>query len=274
MSQPTKVITIAGSDSSGGAGIEADGKVFNQYQLYPLYVLTSIVTQTPREWSHEVYSIDSQIISKQLDTALYGVGQIQALKTGLLPTLEILQLVGKKLNGINNNIPVIVIDPVLKCKGDDSHDLLETKQMVDGYIEYLLPLATLVTPNLFEAGCLSKLPTPKTIDEIKQAAKIIQNYGVKYVVIKGFNQDNKSIDILYDGTNYKLIENEYIQTKYTHGTGCTFSSCCTAELAKNPNKSIEDVITNAKNYITEQLRTSTFKLNDFVGTITHTKSFI
>lgn len=269
MSQPTKVITIAGSDSSGGAGIQADGKVFNKYQLYSLNVITSIVTQTPREWTHEVHPIDSQIISKQLDTALNGVGQIQALKTGLLPTIEILQLVGKKLNDVKDNIPIIVIDPVLKCKGDDSDNLLETKQMVDGFIKYLLPLATLVTPNLFEAGCLAKIKTPKTLDEIKQAAKIIQNYGVKNVVIKGFNEGNKSIDILFDGSDYKLIENEYINTKFTHGTGCTFSSCCTAELAKNPNQSIEEIVTNAKKYITEQLRTSAFKLNDHVGTISH-----
>lgn len=269
MSQPTKVITIAGSDSSGGAGLQADGKVFNKYQLYPLNVITSIVTQTPREWAHEVHPIDIQIISKQLDTILNGVGEIQALKTGLLPTIEILQLVGTKLNDIKNKIPAIVIDPVLKCKGDSSNDLLETKQMVEGFIKYLLPLATLVTPNLFEAGCLAKTNTPKTLDEIKQAAKIIQNYGAKFVVIKGFNEDNKSYDVLYDGSNYKLIESYYINTKFTHGTGCTFSSCCTAELAKNPNRSIEEVITNAKNYITQQLRTNAFKLNDYVGTISH-----
>jgi pyridoxine kinase len=269
MSQPTKVITIAGSDTSGGAGIQADVKVFSKYNFYSLNVITSIVTQTPREWTHEVHPIDSQIISKQLDTACNGVGRIQALKTGLLPTIEILQLVGKKLNEVKNDIPIIVIDPVLKCKGDDSHDLLETKQMVDGFIKHLLPLATLVTPNLFEAGSLAKTNTPKTLDEIKQAAKIIHGYGVKNVVIKGFNEGNKSIDILFDGSNYKLIENEYINTKYNHGTGCTFSSCCTAELAKNPNGSIEEVVTNAKKYVTEQLRTSAFKLNDHVGTISH-----
>jgi pyridoxine kinase len=269
MSQPTKVITIAGSDTSGGAGIQADVKVFSKYNFYSLNVITSIVTQTPREWTHEVHPIDTQIISKQLDTACNGVGRIQALKTGLLPTIEILQLVGKKLNEVKNDIPIIVIDPVLKCKGDDSHDLLETKQMVDGFIKHLLPLATLVTPNLFEAGSLAKTNTPKTLDEIKQAAKIIHGYGVKNVVIKGFNEGNKSIDILFDGSNYKLIENEYINTKYNHGTGCTFSSCCTAELAKNPNGSIEEVVTNAKKYVTEQLRTSAFKLNDHVGTISH-----
>jgi pyridoxine kinase len=270
MYEPTKVITIAGSDSSGGAGIQADEKVFHQYQFYPLHVITSIVTQTPSEWTHEVHPIDIQVISKQLDTTLNGVGQIQALKTGLLPTIEILELVGKKLNDIKTNRPIIVVDPVLKCKGDDSDNLVETKKMVDGYIKHLLPLATLVTPNLFEAGYLAKTNTPKTLDEIKQAAKIIQNYGVKYVVIKGFLEGNKSIDILFDGLDFKLIENEYIDTKFTHGTGCSFSSCCTAELAKNPNQSIEQVIKNAKKYITEQLRTSAFKLNDYVGTISHT----
>ena len=78
MSEPVKVITIAGSDSSGGAGIQADEKVFRRYQLYPLHVLTSIVTQTPREWTHEVHPIDLQIISKQLDTSLNGVGRIDS----------------------------------------------------------------------------------------------------------------------------------------------------------------------------------------------------
>lgn len=269
MSAPVKVITIAGSDSSGGAGIQADEKVFRRYQLYPLHVLTSIVTQTPREWTHEVHPIDLEIISKQLDTSLNGVGRIEALKTGLLPTIDILELVGKKLNENKTHLPILVIDPVLKCKGDDSDNLVETKKMVDGYIQHLLPLATLVTPNLFEAGCLAKSTTPKTLEEIKQAAKTIQNYGVKYVAIKGFRDGQKSIDILFDGSNFELIENEYIETTFTHGTGCSFSSCCTAELAKNPHQSIKQVVTNAKKYITEQLRTTAFKLNDYVGTISH-----
>ena len=95
MSQPTKFITIAGSDSSRGAGIQADGKVFSKYYLYPLNVIISIVTQTSREWPHGVHPIDTQIISKQLDTACNSVGDIQALQTGLLPTIEILQLVEK-----------------------------------------------------------------------------------------------------------------------------------------------------------------------------------
>jgi pyridoxine kinase len=269
MSQPRRVITIAGSDTSGGAGIEADGKVFMKYCLYPLYVITSIVTQTPNDWTHEVHSIDSTIIGKQLDTACDGVGPIHGLKTGLLPNMNILQVVAKKLKEMKTKVKFIVIDPVLKCKGDDSHDLIETHPMVDGYIQQLLPLATLVTPNLFEAGCLAKMKSPKTLTEIQHAAKIIHSYGVEHVLIKGYQHDNKSIDVLYDGTNYKLIENEFIRTQYTHGTGCTFSSCCTAELVKNPHISIEDAVRHAKQYITEQLRTTAFPLNDFVGTITH-----
>lgn len=270
MSEPVKVVTIAGSDSSGGAGIQADEKVFHRYQLYPLHVITSIVTQTPCEWTHEVHPIDSEIVAKQLDTSLHGVGRIQALKTGLLPTIEILELVGKKLNENKARLRYLVVDPVLNCKGDESDNLVETKKMVDGYVEHFLPLATLVTPNLFEAGCLAKTSTPRTLEEIKQAAKIIQNYGVTYVVIKGFRESQKSIDVLFDGWNFELIENDYIETNFTHGTDCSFSSCCTAELAKNPQQTIKQVITNAKEYITDQLRRSAFKLNDYVGTISHT----
>ncbi|CAF0737536.1 unnamed protein product [Didymodactylos carnosus] len=267
-----KVVTIAGSDTSGGAGILADVKVFQKHRLYPMTILTSIVTQTSSEWKHEVHPVDIIIIEKQMDTVFDGIGGIDAIKTGLLPTTETIECVARKLSVLvkAKKVKYIVIDPVMKCKGDEQseNDLLNTKQIVDAYIKYLLPLATVVTPNLFEAGQLAKTQTPTTVDDMKNAAKTIYEYGVKNVIIKGGGDSKKSVNLLYDGKNFDLIEGEYVDTKCTHGTGCVFSACITAQLA-NGKTNIQDAVRSAKEYVANALKKTSFKVNDHVGTMTH-----
>lgn len=263
MANPKKVLTIAGSDTSGGAGIQADLKTFEERGVYGMNVLTVIVAMDPENnWAHKVFPIDIDVIKEQLKTALKGVG-IDGLKTGMLPTVEIIEKVGKILGEVKT--PVIVIDPVMVCKGTTEALFPENTIAMQ---KYLLPKATVVTPNLFEASQLAGVPPITSMEELKEAAKRIHTYGSKYVIIKGgrtFSKD-KAIDVLYDGNKFQVFESELIATTYNHGAGCSFAACMTAELTKGA--SIEEALKTTKKLITEALRAS-FPLNEYVGPLYH-----
>lgn len=263
MANPKKVLTIAGSDTSGGAGIQADLKTFQERSVYGMSVLTVIVAMDPdNNWAHQVFPIDMETIKAQAKTALEGIG-VDALKTGMLPTVEIIEYVGETLKKVNS--PIVVIDPVMVCKGTDQALFPENTVAMQ---KYLLPNATVVTPNLFEAAQLAGTAPITTLDELKEAAEKIYEYGPKYVLIKGgksFSPD-KAIDVLYDGKEFKVFESEKIDTTYTHGAGCSFAACLTAELAKG--ESMENAVNTTKGYITEALKES-FPLNKFVGPLYH-----
>ena len=263
MANPKRVLTIAGSDTSGGAGIQADLKTFQERSVYGMSVLTVIVAMDPdNNWAHQVFPIELDTIKAQAKTVLEGIG-VDALKTGMLPTVEIIEYVGKTLEKIKS--PITVIDPVMVCKGTDQALFPENTVAMQ---KYLLPNATVVTPNLFEASQLAEVKPITTLDELKEAAKKIHAFGTKYVLIKGGKSlsENSAIDVLYDGKEFKVFETEKIDTAYTHGAGCSFAACLTAELAKG--ESIEDAILTTKGYITEALRES-FPLNKFVGPLYH-----
>lgn len=263
MANPKKVLTIAGSDTSGGAGIQADLKTFQERSVYGMSVLTVIVAMDPdNNWAHQVFPIDIETIKAQTKTVLEGIG-VDALKTGMLPTVEIIEYVGETLKKAKT--PIIVIDPVMVCKGTDQALFPENTVAMQ---KFLLPNATVVTPNLFEASQLAGVGTITTIEELKTAAQKIHEFGTKYVIIKGgksFSPD-KAIDVLYDGKDFKIFESEKINTTYTHGAGCSFAACLTAELAKG--ESIEAAVETTKGYITEALRES-FPLNKYVGPLYH-----
>ena len=263
MANPKKVLTIAGSDTSGGAGIQADLKTFQERSVYGMNVLTVIVAMDPdNNWAHQVFPIDIDIIKAQAKTVLEGIG-VDALKTGMLPTVEIIEYVGKTLEKIK--VPIVVIDPVMVCKGTDQALFPENTVAMQ---KYLLPNATVVTPNLFEASQLAGTAPITSIDELKNAAKEIYKYGPKYVLIKGGKSLSKhaAIDVLYDGKDFIIFESEKIDTAYTHGAGCSFAACLTAELGKGVD--IEKAIETTKGYITEALKES-FPLNKFVGPLYH-----
>jgi pyridoxine kinase len=250
-----KALTIAGSDTSGGAGIQADLKTFQELGVYGMTSLTVIATMDPKNhWHHSVFPIAIAALEAQLDTAL-SVG-IDAVKTGMLGTVETIETAAKRIkeDGLNN----VVIDPVMVCKGED--EVLNREVMV--------PLATVVTPNLFEASQLAKTGPIRTIEDLKKAAVKINELGAKYVLIKGGSklQHEKAVDLLFDGKEFKLYENERIDTTYIHGAGCTFSAAITAELAKG--KSVLEAIDVAKAFITEAIRYG-WKLNEYVGPTMH-----
>ena len=156
-----KLATIAGSDASGGAGLEADLKTFQEYGVYGMAAVTVIATMNPdKEWGHEVFPIDEQAIRAQLETIFKGIG-VNAAKTGMLATNYAVELSAEYLK--KYNVENYVLDPVMVCKGGD---LALNPELNNLIIKKLLPLAKLITPNLFEAGQIAKMPTPSTIEEI------------------------------------------------------------------------------------------------------------
>ena len=258
-----KALTFAGSDSSGGAGIQADIKTFQELGVYGMTALTVIVAMDPNNgWNHQVFPVDIDIIKAQLETIITGVG-VDAMKTGMLPTAEIIELAAfiVKKHGIKN----VVVDPVMVCKG--AIEPLNPEN-TGCFKETLLPLATVVTPNLFEASQLSGMDAIETIEDMKEAARRIKDLGVGYVIIKGGKglMSDKAIDVVFDGRTMELLESERIETDNVHGAGCTFSAAITAELAKGA--SIREAIGTAKIFITEAIRHS-FKLNQYVGPTDH-----
>ncbi|MBP3039205.1 pyridoxine/pyridoxal/pyridoxamine kinase [Bacillaceae bacterium Marseille-Q3522] len=257
-----KVLTIAGSDSSGGAGLQADLKTFQELGVYGMSAITTIVTMDPNdEWHHNVFPLAIETLQAQLETIL-SVG-IDAMKTGMLGSVEIIETAAKVID--ENKSTKAVIDPVMVCKGEDEVLHPET---ADALREILVPRATVVTPNLFEASQLAKTKPIHTIEEMKEAAAKIHELGAKYVIIKGGAklQHEKAVDLLFDGREFKLYESELIDTTYIHGAGCTYSAAITAELAKG--KAVLEAVETAKDFITEAIRHG-FKLNQYVGPTMH-----
>ncbi|WP_040950426.1 pyridoxine/pyridoxal/pyridoxamine kinase [Gorillibacterium massiliense] len=258
-----KAITIAGSDTSGGAGIQADLKTFQEHDVYGMTVLTCVVTMDPfNGWSHGVHPIPLDVVKDQINTAFAGVGA-DAIKTGMLGSVEIIELTAQTLDKYAPKS--IVIDPVMVCKGTD--EVLHPETAV-ALRELLVPRATVVTPNLFEASQLAKVPVIKTVDDMKEAATRIYELGAKYVLIKGGSklQHEKAVDLLYDGKEFELLESERIATTYTHGAGCTSSAAITAALAKGTE--VKDAIRQGKAFITTAIRNG-FPINEFVGPTRH-----
>lgn len=257
-----KALTIAGSDTSGGAGIQADLKTFQEHSIYGLAALTVMVAQNPKDWAHDVFPIDLPTIEAQIDTVLGGIG-VNATKTGMLPNEEIIFLVAKKLK--QYDVKNIVIDPVMVCKGTDE---VVNPVSVNAYKEALLPLATITTPNIYEAAQLSDVRPIDSMDKIKEAAKIIHSFGAKNVLIKGGTKlgTKHATDIFYDGKDFLVLEVPIIESTFTHGAGCTLAAAITANLAMG--RTPQEAVTNGKKYVTETIQQG-FKLNKFVGVVNH-----
>ncbi|OZI12165.1 bifunctional hydroxymethylpyrimidine kinase/phosphomethylpyrimidine kinase [Bacillaceae bacterium SAOS 7] len=257
-----KTLTIAGSDTSGGAGIQADLKTFQEHGVYGMTALTTIVTMDPdNHWHHGVHPLSLDTLEAQLKTAM-SVG-IDAAKTGMLATADIIEMAGKHLK--ENGIDKVVIDPVMVCKGDDQ--VLNPEAPV-AMREFLLPIATVVTPNLFEAWQLSGVGPIRTVEDMKAAAQKIHELGAKNVVVKGGKQldHTKAIDVFYDGEEFVVLEADKVETTYNHGAGCTFAAAITANLANG--QSVKDAVANAKQFVNAAIRHG-FKLNQYVGPVMH-----
>ena len=258
-----KILTIAGSDSSGGAGIQADLKTFQEYGTFGFSTITSFVTMDADEnWSHTVTSLSAELVDKQLKT-VYAGAPLQALKTGMLGELETIRLARKYIDTYNQKN--VVVDPVMACKG--TSELLQPEN-VALMKELLLPVATITTPNLIEAGILSGLGELTTLDDMKKAARNILELGPKTVVIKGGKRlkSDKAIDLFYDGNEFLLLENEKFETDYNHGAGCTFAAAITAGLGNG--LSVKDSVLLAKKFVAAAIKNG-LEINPFLGHVWH-----
>lgn len=236
-----KALTIAGSDPSGGAGVQADLKTFAVFKVYGISVLTAVTAQNTRG-VQGVFPLSAEFVARQLDSILKDMGA-DAAKTGMLARAEIVEVIAYKLG--EYRIPHLVVDPVFTAKGGEI--LLEegARKVLSSK---LLPLAELVTPNLEEAAVLSGLEV-KTLEQMKQAASVIRESGVEYVLITGGHLNGEPVDLLYDGEQFLEFESERVASREAHGTGCTLSAAITAGLALGME--VEEAVRAAKRYLAQ-----------------------
>lgn len=242
-----KALTIAGSDSGGGAGIQADLKTFAALGVYGSSVITAITAQNTVGVT-AVHEIPLDVIAAQLDAVLSDIGA-DAAKTGMLSSAPIIGVVADAVR--RYRVARLVVDPVMIAK---SGDRLLREDAVAAMRAELLPLALVVTPNIPEAETLAGMAI-RTEEERREAARRIAAYGPRYVVVKGGHVEGDPIDLLYDGTSFAAISSgPRIDTPNTHGTGCTFASAITAGLARG--LAVEQAVREAKSYLTAALRMS------------------
>ncbi len=234
------VLTIAGSDSCGGAGIQADLKTFSAQGTYGMSVITAVTVQNT-QGVFGCQDIDPEIIKGQID-AIFTDIEVSAVKIGMVSRIETIHAIAEKLEQYQPRN--IVLDPVMISKS--GFDLMQPEAK-DTLIRRLLPLAYLITPNLPEAEVITGRKI-ETLAEMEEAAKEIYAMGPKNVLIKGGHLEGEATDLLYDGKQLLTLQSERIHTKNTHGTGCTLSSCIAANLARG--KSVEEAVRIAKDYIT------------------------
>ena len=235
-----RILTIAGSDSGGGAGIQADLKAITLLGGYGMSVITALTAQNT-VGVQGIHEIPAQFVEKQIDSVLSDIGA-DAIKTGMLATREIIEVVSKKIR--QYGVKRVVVDPVMVAK---SGDLLLRKDAQDVLCKRLIPLATVITPNLLEASVLAGLKV-NSIEEMKKATHRIYDLGAKCVVVKGGHLKGMAVDLLYDGRNSYEIEGARIETKNTHGTGCTFASAIATFLARGDG--VLEAVRKAKTFIT------------------------
>ena len=258
-----KAATIAGSDASGGAGLEADLKTFEEYGVYGMTAVTLIATMDPHNnWAHAVFPLEEKVLRAQLETIFTGVGP-DAVKTGMLGSSYAIELSSEYIRSHKNC--AYVLDPVMVCKGAGEALHPELNRDIE---KKLLPLCTIVTPNLFEASQLAGVGEIKTTEQMEKAARIIADKGAKNVFIKGgsklasFAGSSVAVDLLYDGVSAEFIESPLIKTEWTHGAGCTVAAAITAGLARS--LPVRDAVLLAKKFIEASLNAS-FPLNRWVG---------
>lgn len=233
-------LTIAGTDPTGGAGVQADLKTFQELKSYGMSVITSVVAQNTMG-VQDIHHVPLQMIEAQLDSIIDDV-TISAFKTGMIANIDMMEIIKSK-------IPLLgapyVMDPVMVTTS--GHSLIDEDARIF-LRDKLLPLTTVVTPNIPEAEHLLERNI-ETIDDMKQAAQgIVTEFGAKSALVKGGHIEGDATDFLYDGSEWHTFSTERIDTENTHGTGCTLSAAITAYLSQGD--SLVKAVEKAKKYVT------------------------
>lgn len=235
-----KVLTIAGSDSSGGAGIQADLKTMAAHGCYGMSVITALTAQNTMG-VFDIENVAPGFVSCQMDSVFSDI-RPEAVKVGMVSSVEIIDVIAEGLR--NHKATHIVIDPVMVATSGSK--LLE-EGAIKALINKLIPIATIITPNLFEAELLAEMVI-ETREDMVKAAKAISNWYSGHILIKGGHLDERASDLLYSAGNVKWFSSHRIDNPNTHGTGCTLSSAIASNLAKG--YSVIESIERSKDYIT------------------------
>ncbi len=239
-----KVLSIAGSDCSGGAGIQADLKTFSAHGVFGMSAVVSVVAEnTFRVIS--IQNVDPRVVVEQIDAVFEDIGA-DAVKIGMLGVPEAMCAVAEKL--CEYRPANVVVDPVMYAK--NGAPLMEP-HAISTLIERIIPLADVLTPNIPEAEKIAGMRI-ETVEDMRDAAKAIWGMGSRNVLVKGGHLSGRAVDILYDGENFYEYEVERIDTKNTHGTGCTYSSAIASNLALG--HSLPDSVRLRKEYVTTAIR--------------------
>jgi hydroxymethylpyrimidine/phosphomethylpyrimidine kinase len=251
-------MTIAGSDSGGGAGIQADLKTFAALGVYGTSALTAITAQNTLGVT-SVLELPPELVAAQIDAILSDIGA-DAVKTGMLANSRIIQVVADKAReyGFSN----LVVDPVMVAKGGDR---LLQEEAVDALRSLLIPIATVVTPNLPEAAVLVGRRV-ESLEDARQAARDIVGMGAQSAVVKGGHLEGDAVDVFYDGRELREFTAARLDTTSTHGTGCTFASAIAAGLARG--MALEYAVGGAKEYVTEAIKNA-FPMGGGHGPLNH-----
>ncbi|MDP3487454.1 MAG: bifunctional hydroxymethylpyrimidine kinase/phosphomethylpyrimidine kinase [Bacillota bacterium] len=251
-------LSVAGSDSCGGAGIQADLKAFSAHGVYGMSVITAVTAQNTLGVL-AVQDITPEVIEQQLDAIFVDI-PVDALKIGMVSRIETIQSIAMRL--IKHGATNIVIDPVMISKS--GYALLQPTAM-EALVKVLLPLAHIVTPNIPEAELITGMSIT-SIADMERAAVMISQYGPRHVLVKGGHLDTDAVDVLFDGTCFRHFSSPRIYTTNTHGTGCTLSAAIAANLANR--LPIIEAVQRAKQYITTAIEHS-FRIGKGVGPVHH-----
>jgi hydroxymethylpyrimidine/phosphomethylpyrimidine kinase len=240
-------LTIAGSDSGGGAGIQADLKTFASMGVYGMSVITAVTAQDTQR-VYDFVELAPEFVSAQIDAVMSDIGA-SAVKTGMLSSAPIIEVVSERMK--HWEVRNLVIDPVMIAKGGDK---LLRDDAIGALKKHLLPMALVVTPNIPEAEALVGHPLD-TLEQIHDAARELHAMGAANVVIKGGHRnETMATDVLFDGQGFREYTTGRVDTQNTHGTGCTFASAIAATLAKGDT--VQNSVASAKAFVTKALHES------------------
>ncbi len=253
-----RALTIAGSDSGGGAGIQADLKTFSAFRVHGASVLTAVTAQNS-VGVQDVVTLAPGFVARQLDAVLGDIGA-DAVKTGMLATAAIVRVVAERLRA--HRVGRLVVDPVMVASSGDP--LLEPAGR-RALVEELFPLALLVTPNLAEAAALVDFPVDDA-DAMEAAARALHGRGPAWVLIKGGHLKGEPVDVLFDGRTVRRLTAARVASPHTHGTGCTYAAAIAAGLARGA--AVPDAVAEAKRYVSAAIAAG-FPLGRGVGSLRH-----
>lgn len=241
-----RVLTIAGSDPSAGAGVQLDLKVFERLGVYGMTVVTAVTAQNTLG-VQRIEKVSPSTIRVQIDSVARDIG-VDACKIGMLYHETVVDMVAERID--RREIPNVVLDPIIAAK--DGTRLLSAKG-VSRMRRRLIPMSLVVTPNAEEAGILAKMAV-ESLDDLREAAKAIQGFGCRYVLAKGGHLAGEPVDILYDGESFLELPGVRIEGTPVHGTGCAFSAALAARIALGD--SVPDAARFAKDFVAELIKSA------------------